>query len=73
LNSGKEDKALHGSGNDASRSLPEGDELSGIVAGAGQSERPQLVRLKNEISTRVKQEPASASRLVQSWLKDSDR
>jgi flagellar M-ring protein FliF len=73
LNSGQAQKALPGSGKDASRSLPEGDELSGIVAGAGQPERPQLVRLKNEISTRIKQEPTSASRLVQSWLKDGDR
>jgi flagellar M-ring protein FliF len=46
--------------------LPEGDELAERVPGA----RPELARLKDDIATRVKQEPLSASRLVQSWIKN---
>jgi flagellar M-ring protein FliF len=54
-------------------SLPESNEFSDPVPGAGQRERPQLARLKDDISTRVKHEPASASRLVQGWIKDGER
>jgi flagellar M-ring protein FliF len=62
-----------GSGKDAPHALPGGDELSALIPGGGQSERPQLARLKDDISSRVKQEPLSASRLVQSWLRDGER
>ena len=61
------------SGAGASPALPEGDEFRDHVPGAGQRERPQLTRLRDDISTRVKHEPASASRLVQSWIKDGER
>ena len=41
--------------------LPDGGEENGSK---------QVVRLKNEIADRVKQEPVSASRLVQGWIRD---
>ncbi len=49
--------------------LPEGDEISDRVPGA----RPELARLKDDIATRVKHEPVSASRLVQSWIRNGER
>jgi flagellar M-ring protein FliF len=49
--------------------LPEGDEGLERVPGA----RPELARLKDDIAVRVKQEPTSASRLVQSWIRDGER
>ena len=61
------------SGAGASPALPESDEYSDHGPGAEQRERPPLARLKDDISTRVKHEPLSASRLVQSWIKDGDR
>jgi flagellar M-ring protein FliF len=60
-----------GEGNAAT--LPEGNDLADRIPGADQGERPQMVRLRDEISTRVKREPASASRLVQSWIRDGER
>jgi flagellar M-ring protein FliF len=61
------------SGAGANPALPESDEFPDSVPGTGQRERPQLARLKDDISTRVKHEPLSASRLVQSWIKDGER
>jgi flagellar M-ring protein FliF len=49
------------------------DELSEHVPGADQRERPELTRLKDDISVRIKSEPTSASRLVQSWIRDGER
>lgn len=37
------------------------------------AEHAPMLRLKDEISTRIKQEPAGASRLVQSWIRDGAR
>ena len=62
-----------GSGKTASPALLEDDELSETVPGADPRERPQLVKLRDDISTRVKHEPLSASRLVQGWIKDDNR
>jgi flagellar M-ring protein FliF len=41
-----------------------------VSDGDGDSASKQATRLKNEIADRVKQEPLSASRLVQSWIRD---
>jgi flagellar M-ring protein FliF len=60
-------------GTAATPALPEGDEVSDRIRNAGQQERTQVTRLKDDISTRVKHEPVSASRLVQSWIKDGER
>jgi hypothetical protein len=49
--------------------LQEGNEITDRVPGA----RPELARLKDDIATRVKHEPVSASRLVQSWIRDGER
>jgi len=60
------------SGTGSTAALPGSDEFANHVPGAGQRERPQLTRLKDDISTRVKHEPVSASRLVQSWIKEGE-
>jgi flagellar M-ring protein FliF len=57
------------SGNVAHPSFPTGDDAANLPG----TERPRLTHLKDEIATRVKQEPASASRLVQSWISDGER
>jgi len=49
----------------ASPALPESDEPV--------HERPAMTQLKDDIATRVKQEPVSASRLVQSWIRDGEK
>jgi flagellar M-ring protein FliF len=54
-----------------SGALPGGEDAQGVAA-ALRDERPELTRLKDDISTRVKHEPASASRLVQSWIKEGE-
>ncbi len=58
----------------AARPANEPGALTGNGEPAGQlpAERPQLIRLKDEISTRIRQEPAGASRLVQGWIKESE-
>ncbi len=61
------------SGAAGATSLPDGDELSDRVPGAAPQQRPQMVRLRDDISTRVKQEPVSASRFVQNWIRDGER
>jgi flagellar M-ring protein FliF len=53
--------------------LAGGNQLSDGSAGAHQGERPAMTRLREGISSRIKQEPVSASRLVQSWIKDGER
>jgi flagellar M-ring protein FliF len=40
--------------------------------GAGSTERPPMTRLKEDISSRVRTEPVSASRLVQSWIRNGE-
>ena len=54
----------------ATSALSDGTEIVDHVPGANQQERPRLMQLKDEISTRVKNEPVSASRLVQGWIRD---
>ena len=56
------------SATNANAALRESDELNDGANGPR-----HVTRLKNDISTRVKQEPASASRLVQSWIRDGER
>jgi flagellar M-ring protein FliF len=41
--------------------------------GSGPQERPQMARLKDDISSRVRTEPVSASRLVQDWIRNGER
>jgi len=53
--------------------LPEADELSDRVPGIASQQRPQMAKIRDDISTRVKQEPLSASRFVQNWIRDGDR
>ncbi len=65
------DRALLASGKNSASAPSPGNELPGQLAGA--EELPQVVRLKEEISTRVKNEPVAASRLVQSWIKEGER
>ncbi len=57
----------------AAGSLPQGDGLTDRVPGAAPQQRPQMVQLRDDISSRVKQEPVSASRFVQNWIKDGER
>jgi len=71
--SGNKARLASGAGNSASATLPGGDGLSEAAPGADQLEQPQLVRLRNDIANRVKNEPVSASRLVQSWLREGER
>jgi flagellar M-ring protein FliF len=52
----------------AGAALAEGEQTDGGSGGP-----KQVMRLKKDISTRVKQEPASASRLVQSWIREGER
>jgi len=49
----------------AEGALPEGE-------GAGAQERPQMARLKHDISGRVRTEPVSAARLVQDWIRNGE-
>ncbi len=53
--------------------LPEGDDLSDRVPGILPQQRPQMAKLRDDISKRVKNEPASASRFVQNWIREDDR
>jgi flagellar M-ring protein FliF len=62
---GGKDSAQLSPGAAAGPALPESEEQF--------SERPTVTRLKDDISTRIKQEPVSVSRLVQSWIKDGER
>jgi flagellar M-ring protein FliF len=52
--------------------LPEGEGTE-RANGAGLQARPQIGRLKQDISARVRNEPVSASRLVQSWIRNGER
>ena len=54
------------SGEGAQPGLPENE-------GAEGQERAPMTRLKDDISTRVRHEPVSASRLVQSWIRNGER
>jgi flagellar M-ring protein FliF len=60
------------SGAGTAPALPEG-EGADQAASASQQERPPMAQLKNDISTRVRNEPVSASRLVQSWIRNGER
>jgi flagellar M-ring protein FliF len=53
------------SGAGADPALPEGE-------GGERAERPQMAKLKDDISSRVRTEPISASRLVQSWIRNGE-
>ena len=53
--------------------LPEGDNLSDRVPGVAPQQRSEMAQVRDEISSRVKQEPLSASRFVQNWIRDGDR
>ena len=55
-----------GSGAAADPALPEGE-------ATGSTERPQMARLKEDITSRVRTEPASAARLVQDWIRNGER
>ncbi len=61
------------SGAAGAQTLPEGDELADYVPGAAPHQRPKMVQLRDDISTRVKHEPVSASRFVQNWIRDGER
>ncbi|PSH03041.1 MAG: flagellar M-ring protein FliF [Acidobacteria bacterium] len=61
------------SGTAASHALSAGNEISNLIPEAEQHERSQMTQLKDEISSRVKIEPAGASRLVQSWIREGER
>jgi flagellar M-ring protein FliF len=61
----KDSARLASKGAAASPALPESDEMN--------QERPALTRLKDDIASRVKKEPVSASRLVQGWIRDGGR
>jgi flagellar M-ring protein FliF len=61
---------LEGKGGDSK--LGEG-ENAGQLPEDSTGERPQMTRLKDEIANCIKHEPASASRLVQSWIRDGER
>ncbi len=61
----KDRARLDSKGATASPALPESDEMAG--------ERPAMMQLKDVIASRVKQEPVSASRLVQGWIRDGAR
>ncbi len=65
--------ATSGAGVSGTASLPDGDELSDRVPGAAPHQRPLMVQLRDDISTRVKHEPVSASRFVQNWIRDGER
>jgi flagellar M-ring protein FliF len=47
-----------------------GGELSGIELPAGSEEARRVGLLKKQVSDKIKTEPAAASRLVQSWIRD---
>ena len=47
-------------------------ELSPLSTGVG-AEVQQAVHLKKELVTRVKEDPESASRLIQNWIRESER
>lgn len=51
----------------AGAALADGGEPDSLPSGPR-----QVMKLKESITTRVKQEPASASRLVQSWIRDGE-
>ncbi len=46
-----------------------------LMEGGGQESigPSQMTRLRTDITSRVKQEPAGASRLVQNWIRDGER
>jgi flagellar M-ring protein FliF len=74
LNPAQDDKRLASrSGSGSASALPEGSEFADRIPEASAAERPHLTRIKDDISERVRQEPASASRLVQSWIRDGER
>jgi flagellar M-ring protein FliF len=62
-----------GAGASGAAALPEGDDLSDRVPGVAPQQRSEMAKVRDEISTRVKQEPLSASRFVQNWIRDGDR
>jgi len=47
-----------------------GGELSGVALPAGSEEAKRAGLLKRRVSEKIKTEPAAASRLVQSWIRD---
>jgi flagellar M-ring protein FliF len=57
----------------AGAALPESDDLSDRVPGVAPQQRSQMAKVRDDISTRVKHEPVSASRFVQNWIRDEDR
>src|SRR5208282_5622734 len=48
------------------QALPEGE------GAGGEQERPAIGRLMQEVSERVQREPATASRLVQGWIRNGE-
>jgi flagellar M-ring protein FliF len=73
LNPPKPTGQLAANSGDAAAALPEGDELSNLVQGGAPQQRSEMAKVRDDISTRVKQEPSSASRFVQNWIKEGDR
>jgi len=50
-----------------------GGELSGVELPAGTEEAKRAGLLKRQVSDKIKTEPAAASRLVQSWIRDQKK